>query len=148
MQEEKIDCSFARIGKIKLAAKPEHYDKLARSQELLAANVDPDTAMVSRADLASEVGSDRYYGGLLFRKSAGMHVGRFVRGLAKAAARRGVEIHEHTPMTGLRPRRRRPRDRYPQGPASRLAGSAGERHFTYGAARLDSDAGSCRSAPF
>jgi glycine/D-amino acid oxidase-like deaminating enzyme len=31
-----------------------------------------------------------------------MHVGRFVRGLAEAAARRGVEMHERTPMTGLR----------------------------------------------
>ena len=101
--EEKIDCSFARVGKIKLAAKPEHYDKLVRSQELLAANVDPDTHMVSRADLAAEVGSDRYYGGLVYRKGAGMHVGRFVRGLAEAAARRGVEIHERTPMTGLKP---------------------------------------------
>src|SRR5689334_6521050 len=101
--EEKIDCSFARVGKIKLAARPEHYDKLARSQELLAANVDPDTAMVNRADLAGEVGSQRYYGGLIYRKSAGMHVGRFVRGLAEAAARRGVEIHERTPMMGLRP---------------------------------------------
>jgi glycine/D-amino acid oxidase-like deaminating enzyme len=80
--EEKIDCNFARTGKIKLAARPEHYDKLARSQELLAANVDPDTTMVSRADLAGEVGSERYYGGLIFHKSAGMHVGRFVRGLA------------------------------------------------------------------
>src|SRR3954469_22975383 len=59
--EEKIDCSFARAGKIKLAAKPEHYDKLARSQELLAANVDPDTEMVSRADMAREVGSDRFH---------------------------------------------------------------------------------------
>jgi glycine/D-amino acid oxidase-like deaminating enzyme len=101
--EESIDCSFARVGKIKLAARPEHYDKLARSQELLAANVDPDTAMVGRADLAGEVGSDRFHGGLIYRKSAGMHVGRFVRGLAAAAARRGVEMHEHTPMTGLRP---------------------------------------------
>jgi glycine/D-amino acid oxidase-like deaminating enzyme len=101
--EEQIDCSFARTGKIKLAAKPEHYDKLARSQELLAANVDPDTEMVSRADLAGEVGSDRFYGGLIFRKGGGMHVGRFVRGLAEAAARRGVEMHERTPMTGLRP---------------------------------------------
>lgn len=101
--EENIDCSFARVGKIKLAAKPEHYDKLARTQELLAANVDPDTEMVSRADLAGEVGSDRFYGGLIYRKSAGMHVGRFVRGLAEAAARRGVEMHERTPMKGLRP---------------------------------------------
>lgn len=101
--EENIDCSFARVGKIKLAAKPEHYDKLLRSQELLAATVDPDTHMVSRTDLAGEVGSDRYYGGLVYRKGAGMHVGRFVRGLAEAAARRGVEFHEDTPMTGLRP---------------------------------------------
>ena len=100
--EENIDCSFARVGKLKLAAKPEHYDKLARSQLLLAAGVDPNTHMVSRADLAGEVGSDRYHGGLVYRKSAGMHVGRFVRGLAEAAARRGVEMHERTPMTGLR----------------------------------------------
>jgi glycine/D-amino acid oxidase-like deaminating enzyme len=100
--EENIDCSFARTGKIKLAAKPEHVDKLRRSQELLAANVDPDTAMVSRTDLGSEVGSDRFHGGLIYRKSAGMHVGRFVRGLAEAAARRGAEMHEHAPMTGLR----------------------------------------------
>ncbi len=101
--EEVIDCSFARVGKIKLAAKPEHYDKLARAQELLAAHVDPDTEMVSRANLASEVGSGRYYGGLIYRKSASIHIGRFVRGLAEAAARRGVTIHERTPMTGLKP---------------------------------------------
>jgi glycine/D-amino acid oxidase-like deaminating enzyme len=102
-REENIDCGFARVGKLKLAAKPEHYDKLMRSQALLAANVDPDTEMVSRSALAGEVGTDRYYGGLLFRKSAALHVGRFVRGLAQAAARRGVEVHEGTPMTGLRP---------------------------------------------
>ncbi len=30
VSEEKIDCGSPRTGKIKLAAKPEHYDKLAR----------------------------------------------------------------------------------------------------------------------
>ena len=102
VQEEGIDCSFARVGKLKLAAKPEHYAMLARNQELLAANVDPETRMIARADLRSEVGTDRYHGGLLFEKSAGMHVGRFVRGLATAAARRGAEIHEHAPVMALR----------------------------------------------
>ncbi|WP_292486291.1 FAD-dependent oxidoreductase [Mesorhizobium sp.] len=48
VQEEKIDCSFSRVGKLKLAAKPEHYDMLARSQQLLAANVDPGTRMIAR----------------------------------------------------------------------------------------------------
>ncbi len=91
--EEQIDCSFSRVGKLKLAAKPEHYNMLARSQELLAANVDPETRMIARTDLQSEVGTDRYHGGLLFPKSANMHVGRFVRGLgdrSRAAGRGGL----------------------------------------------------------
>ena len=100
--EEGIDCDFRRTGKLKLAAKPAHYDKLARSQELLAREVDPDTHMVSKAALSEELGSDAYYGGLVFEKSAGMHMGKFVNGLASAAARKGVRIHENTPLTALR----------------------------------------------
>jgi glycine/D-amino acid oxidase-like deaminating enzyme len=102
VREEHIDCDFRRTGKLKLAAKPEHYDKLARSQELLARGADPDTHMVSKAALSEELGSDAYHGGLLYAKSAGMHMGKFVHGLASAAARKGVHIHENTPLTALR----------------------------------------------
>ncbi|KKB62961.1 FAD-dependent oxidoreductase [Robbsia andropogonis] len=101
IQEEGIDCSFRRVGKLKLAAKPEHYDKLARSQEILAREVDPDTRMVSASDIRNEMGCDRYFGGLLYEKSAGMHVGRFAHGLAEAAVRKGVRIYENSPMIGL-----------------------------------------------
>jgi glycine/D-amino acid oxidase-like deaminating enzyme len=101
--EEGIDCSFKRVGKLKLAAKPEHYEKLVRTQALLAEQADPDTRMVSRADIRAELGSDRYFGGMIFEKSAGMHVGRFVTGLAEAAARRGAQIHQYTPVTGIKP---------------------------------------------
>ena len=48
IREEDIDCDFKRVGKLKLAAKPAHYDKLARSQELMARGADPDSYMVSR----------------------------------------------------------------------------------------------------
>ncbi|AJW95706.1 NAD(P)/FAD-dependent oxidoreductase [Burkholderia gladioli] len=101
IREESIDCDFARFGKLKLAAKPEHYDRLVRSQALLAAGVDPDTRVVSKAELRDEIGSDRYHGGLLLSKSAGMHVGRYVRGLANAAQARGAHVLEHTPVLGL-----------------------------------------------
>jgi glycine/D-amino acid oxidase-like deaminating enzyme len=102
VREEQIDCSFARVGKLKLAAKPEHYDMLARSQELLAAGADPETRMIPRSELRNEVGTERYYGGLLYPKSAGMHVGRFVRGLATAAAKHGAEVYEHAPVMRMR----------------------------------------------
>ena len=102
INEERINCDFKRVGKLKLAAKPQHYEKLARSQALLAQEVDPETRMLPREQLRTEVGSDRYFGGLLFEKSAGMHVGKFGQGLAEAAARHGAVIHENNPVMGLR----------------------------------------------
>ncbi|MBN8942148.1 MAG: FAD-binding oxidoreductase [Rhizobiales bacterium] len=100
-RDEAIDCDFVRSGKIKLAAKPEHYDKLARSFEVLAREVDADTALLSRADLAGEVGSPIFHGGLLQKRSASMHMGRFGAGLAAAAQRRGARIHEQAPVTTI-----------------------------------------------
>lgn len=99
--EEGIDCNFKRVGKLKLAAKPEHFDKLARSQALMEKECDPDTYMLTREQLSSEIGSDRYFGGMVFSKSAGMHVGRYGQGLAEAAVRRGVRIYENAPVLGL-----------------------------------------------
>ncbi|MFT3691077.1 NAD(P)/FAD-dependent oxidoreductase [Paenirhodobacter sp.] len=96
--EEGIDCSFRRSGKLKLASKPAHYEGLARNYEALR-DADTDTALLTRADLAAEVGSDAFHGGMLQRKSAMMHMGRFVVGLAEAAVRRGAVIHEHAPVT-------------------------------------------------
>src|SRR5688572_1886779 len=34
VMEERIDCGFTRCGKIKLAAKPAHFDKLARTADI------------------------------------------------------------------------------------------------------------------
>ena len=51
--------------------------------------------------IREEVGSDAFHGGLLQKKSAQMHVGRFAVGLAEAAARQGARIHPSTPVTRL-----------------------------------------------
>jgi glycine/D-amino acid oxidase-like deaminating enzyme len=98
--EEGIDCSFRRAGKLKLASKPKHFDGIARNFEAVHNEVDPDTALLSRADLKGEIGSDAFHGAMLSRKSGMMHMGRFVHGLAEAAVRRGATIHEDAPVTG------------------------------------------------
>lgn len=101
VREENIDCDFVRGGKLKLAAKPEHFDKLARNQEVLAREVDADTALLSRADLVAEIGTERYHGGVLQRRSACLHVARFGLGLAEAAAQKGARIHEQAAVVGI-----------------------------------------------
>jgi glycine/D-amino acid oxidase-like deaminating enzyme len=101
VQQEQIDCDFVRTGKLKLASKPEHYDKLARSCELLRREADPHVEMVPAADIQAEVGCGKFFGGLLQKTSGQMHMGKFGVGLAHAAARHGARIAEHAPVTQL-----------------------------------------------
>jgi glycine/D-amino acid oxidase-like deaminating enzyme len=101
-REQQIACDFRRCGKIKLAAKPAHYEKLARSFDLLHDRIDPETELIPAARIRNEVGSDVFHGGLLHHKSAQMHMGRFGKGLADADARHGARIYENAPVTGLR----------------------------------------------
>ena len=100
-REEGIDCDFVRSGKLKLAAKPAHFDAMQRAQEILAREVDPDTAIIDKTGLSAEIGSDRYHGGLLYKRSASMHMGKFGAGLANAARRAGAVIHEHTAVEAI-----------------------------------------------
>ncbi len=101
VREEGIDCHFVRSGKLKLAAKPAHFDSMRRAQEVLAREVDDDTAIVEPGDLGAEVGTQAYHGGLLYRRSAMLHVGKFGKGLAVAAVRAGAVIHEDAPVTAI-----------------------------------------------
>jgi glycine/D-amino acid oxidase-like deaminating enzyme len=96
---ESIDCNFRRAGKLKLASKPQHFEALARNFEAVNAEVDPDTALLSAADLHNEVGSP-FHGAMLSKKSAMMHMGRFAVGLAESAKRRGAVIFEKAAVTG------------------------------------------------
>ena len=96
--EEGIDCNFRRSGKLKLASKPKHFEAIARNFEALNKECDPDTALLSPEELKKEVGSP-FYGAMLSKKSAMMHMGRYVAGLATAAARHGATIFEGTTVT-------------------------------------------------
>lgn len=98
--EEGIACDFRRAGKLKLASKPGHFDAIARNFEAVNREVDPDTALLSAADLNGEVGSP-FHGAMLSRKSAMMHMGRFVVGLADAAQRHGAILAEDAAVTGI-----------------------------------------------
>ena len=100
--EEHIDCDFNRRGKLKLASKPAHFNKMVQTFEALQADgVDPNVELVSPDCMRDEIGSNDYHGGLLQTTSAQLHVGKFGSGLAEAAARRGVRLYESAPVTGL-----------------------------------------------
>jgi glycine/D-amino acid oxidase-like deaminating enzyme len=93
VRKEAIDCGFVRTGKLKLATRLAHLEALARSAaRLIGDGVDCDVEILDRARVRAEVASDCFVGGLLYKRSGQMHVGRFAHGLAQAAERRGAQI--------------------------------------------------------
>jgi glycine/D-amino acid oxidase-like deaminating enzyme len=99
IEEEKIECSFRRGGKLKLASKPSHVKGLQAMCEEIRREADPSVEWLSRQDLREELGSDAFHGAVLSPKSAMMHMGHYANGMAEAAHRHGATIWEHNPVT-------------------------------------------------
>jgi len=94
VRDEAIECGFVRNGKLKLATKPMHLEALQRSADrLIRDGVDTDVEILQAQRVNDEVASDRFVGGLLYRRSGQMHMGRFALGLAQAAERHGAQVH-------------------------------------------------------
>jgi glycine/D-amino acid oxidase-like deaminating enzyme len=101
VHDESINCDFQRRGRIKLAAKPAHFDQLVRAHDALLAHVDANVQLVTPECIRDEVGSDAFYGGLIQATSAQLHPGKFGVGLAEAASRSGARIYESAAVTAL-----------------------------------------------
>lgn len=108
VHEESIDCQFRRVGRLGVASRPAHFESKKAQQRLLAKHFGHETTLIGKSELRSEIGSDAYHGGLLDPFSAALHVGRFVRGMAEACERAGVEIHERNAAIGVRRTAMRP----------------------------------------
>jgi glycine/D-amino acid oxidase-like deaminating enzyme len=90
INQEHINCSFARTGHLLVANKPAHYEALLHESDWYARNFNHQTRTIPRSDLQSELGSQAYYGGLVDETSAGLNPAKYVVGLAKAAERLGA----------------------------------------------------------
>jgi glycine/D-amino acid oxidase-like deaminating enzyme len=68
--EERIDCDFARTGKLNLASKRVHYQGFEKTHELLNTRLGLETQLVPRTELRREIGSDAFHGGMVESRSA------------------------------------------------------------------------------
>ncbi len=101
VQLERIDCDFRRDGHLALASKPAHFARFQELASTLARDFGHEVRLVTRADLAQEIGSDAYHGGLVDPASGSINPARYVDGLARAARRAGALLHEATRVDGM-----------------------------------------------
>ncbi len=78
---EGIDCSFEVPGRFHAAHTPRQYEALARSIENQPAGLEVPAFMVARNDQRNELGTDAYFGGVVYEKHASLDPGRYHDGL-------------------------------------------------------------------
>jgi len=101
VREENIECNFSRSGHLEVACKAKHFEDFRRGAETIEREFGHKLRIVEKAELASEIGSPIYHGGMVDEVSAGLNPARYVAGLGGAAARAGAEIHEKTRVVAL-----------------------------------------------
>jgi glycine/D-amino acid oxidase-like deaminating enzyme len=101
VRDEGIQCDFARCGHLEVACKARHFEEFRRGAETIERDFGRRLKLVEKKDLASEIGSAIYHGGLVDEASAGVNPARYVAGLGCAAARAGADIQEKTRVTRL-----------------------------------------------
>lgn len=92
VQQEAIDCGFARRGHLLLANKPAQYAALSEEVEFMQTHFDHPLRLVPRESQRNEIGSDAFFGGLVDEVSGGLNPAQYVAGLARAAERAGAQL--------------------------------------------------------
>jgi len=101
VKEESINCDFMRCGHLEVACKQKHFDDYARQAEVIAREFNHAIRVVEKRDLAAEIGSNIYFGGMVDEVSAGCNPARYVAGLASAAMKSGAQIFEHARVQSI-----------------------------------------------
>jgi glycine/D-amino acid oxidase-like deaminating enzyme len=92
-----VEAGFERTGELTVATEAYQVEHLHPTDP-----DDPTQAFLDREQIQAEVHSPTYLAAHLDRTTALVDPARLAWGLADAAERLGVEIAEHTPVTGLR----------------------------------------------
>jgi len=93
-----LDADYVRCGRLIAAHTPAHYARLQAWAQLLGAIAPGSIELVPRAQLHDEIGSERFYGGLLVRNYGGLHPAKYHRALRHLARSHGANLISTTPV--------------------------------------------------
>ncbi|MGA9916358.1 MAG: FAD-binding oxidoreductase [Paraburkholderia sp.] len=96
----RIDCDVTDAGVI-LANWFDEPARLETQRRLMRDSFGAEWEPVAAAELASQLKTSRYHGGLFERNAFHFHPLKYVLGVANAAANAGVQIHEKSPVVRL-----------------------------------------------
>jgi glycine/D-amino acid oxidase-like deaminating enzyme len=101
IEREGIQCLLRRSGRFIAAARPGHYEKLARNMEARKRAIGFEATMVPRAEAIHEVASEEFYGGEVRVSEACLHGALFHAGLLERVRAAGATVAVRTPVARI-----------------------------------------------
>lgn len=101
LDAEEIDAELDRSGQLVLALTPRHDDEIEAALDAARRVGIDDWKRFDRSDIRDALGSPLPRAALLAPRAATVHPAKLAEGLASLAERRGVRIHERSPVSAL-----------------------------------------------
>ncbi len=98
---EALECDFRRTGRFHAAHTPRHYEMLARDADTLPREEGIECFAVPRAEQRSELGTDVYFGGVVFPKHAAVNPGKMHREFLRKAHEAGAQTIGRCAVTDI-----------------------------------------------
>lgn len=100
---ENIECGLHMTGKFSGAPDARRYDEAARNAGDLHKAVGLEFETVARSEQRREIGSDRYYGGIIYPDDGHLHPAQYLSGLAERVLSEDVRIFAPARLLGIAP---------------------------------------------
>ena len=99
--EEGLDCDFERCGRFHAAHTPWHYEQLARDAETMRRQEAIESFVVPAAEQRRELGTEAYFGGVVFPRHCALQPARYHRALLERARGAGARVTGHCPALSI-----------------------------------------------
>jgi glycine/D-amino acid oxidase-like deaminating enzyme len=101
VRTEGIACDFGQVGRFHAAHNAAQYEALAARVASQPKGLEVDAFMVPRAEQRQELGSDLYWGGVVYTQHCSVHPARYHQGLLERTVAAGAQVAARCPVQGI-----------------------------------------------
>ncbi|MGI3164995.1 NAD(P)/FAD-dependent oxidoreductase [Pseudooceanicola sp. 200-1SW] len=101
VEGEGFDCDFRRSGRFHAAHSPAQYETLVRDAALMSREEGIPSFAVPRAEQRRELGTDAYFGGVVFSDHCSVNPARLHRAFLNSVLALGVDVLPHCAALGI-----------------------------------------------
>ena len=101
VRSEAIDCDFGQVGRFHAAHNAAQYEALGARIASQPKGLEVDAFMLTRAQQRSELGSDAYWGGVVYTRHCSVDPARYHQGLLERVLSAGAQLAPNCAVTAI-----------------------------------------------